>query len=144
MSSRLLVPSMRISSPEGERRQSKRHKVDNVSCFTVSPHCPALGPIIDISFGGLAFCYEGKALSGIKSVDIYFGNDLFCIKNIPCIGLVVKDLPYSAGQCHGASKRASIQFGSLTPAQKKQLSYLIQMSSSKPEDLLADFFGEFS
>lgn len=130
---------------EEDRRKFERHRVDDQESFTLCPHCPGLGPIVDISLGGLSFFFEGESLPDKNKIDILFGNDLLCIKNIPCQRILWDLEPEAKGKKKNRPvKRGSIEFGSLSPKQKTQINYLIEMSKSHPGDFFTDFCLEIS
>ncbi|MEW6429160.1 MAG: hypothetical protein AB1568_14115 [Thermodesulfobacteriota bacterium] len=120
-----------------ERREYPRFRMGEKKMFSQCPHCPGLGPIIDISLGGLSFFFEGKTLPAAEgTIDIYFGNDLFCIRDIPCEKIYIEDRA-SETEKRGDVACGRILFGSLNSKQLAQLSYLIQLNCA---DLLELYY----
>jgi len=110
-----------------ERREYKRFRVKGTESFSQCPHCPGLGPILDISLGGLSFYFEGEELPARNAIDIFFGNDLFCIRNIPCAKVRLSEQPHRVS--HGV-KLGRLQFGNLDHKQRSQLGHLINLSDN--------------
>ena len=62
-------------------------------------------------------------------IDIYFGNDLFCIRKVPCRKIVFHRDPLA---CHGGGGGEEglighVEFGTLAPKQRAQLRYLLRL-----------------
>ena len=105
---------------EDERRRFKRFKVRNESSFVLAPEWPALGEVIDISEGGLAFTYvaEQEWPGELSEGGMVFGNHDSCLSNVPMN--VVSDyvLPVNHLERRINLRRRCIEFGELTNEQK--------------------------
>jgi hypothetical protein len=110
-----------------ERRKLKRVQVKSGAFVGVGPHFDQVGPLVDISTGGLAFCYMArkKQPSGL-SLDIFFTNRNFHFSYIPFE--VVSDfaIAETAPSSFITTRRTSVEFGKLTDYQKSLLSHFIQ------------------
>ncbi len=95
--------------------------------------------IIDISEGGLSFCYiNGRDnLDSSYELEIFYGDDDFRLANIPfetvfeCV--LLQDLLQTGKSLH----MRSVKFGSLTPKQRFQLAYFLE-ANTKPDFTPAD------
>lgn len=122
-----------------ERRQHPRFTITTDASLKKCPHCPGLGPLIDIGWGGVSFHYEdnGNDLS-LSNIDIFFGNDIFVLENIPCRKIITSP-PAQKGQSTFSKsvKRIGVQFDTLNPNLQKQLTYLLQLNSLIPGKTLS-------
>ncbi len=68
-----------------ERRVYRRYKAQDGSFAVVKDGSTKLGPIKNISKGGLAFTYisEGDKLPESLSVDVFFSGEGFYLKDVP-------------------------------------------------------------
>ena len=96
--------------------------------FSRRPHCAGLGPIVDISEGGLSFYPVSSGRPPCGYIDIFFGNDLFCIRRIPCRKIV-----FPPPECDRASDRyvGRVEFGDLAPKQRAQLRHLLRLMAEE-------------
>ncbi len=90
--------------------------------FSRPPRCPGLGPIAALSEGGLSFYPITAEPPECGSIDIFFGNDLFCIRRIPCRKIVFPD---------GDRTTARIEFGELDPTQRAQIRHLLRLMAGE-------------
>ncbi len=120
-----------------ERREPQRVPVTRPKGFSRCPRCAGLGPIVAISEGGLSFFFEGASLPDRKHVDIFFGNDLFCIRDVPCrkISVSRKNVAISAGDDRSVLI-GHIEFGTLSPKQRAQLTHLINLLQEGEESCM--------
>ena len=114
-----------------ERRQNDRHPVQNGGFVVLHPrqYFPKLGPMIDISLGGLAFQYHLESnirLTEFTAVDIYFSGEGLCIGNIPVESVWSIDIPQHDPYFNITVKRYGVAFGSLSPDNMIQLNQFIQ------------------
>lgn len=108
-----------------ERRKHKRLEIRGIAYVAVGPDLDQVGPLADISMGGLAFRYmanqkrsNGSSLDIFSTDrDLYFGYMPF--KEISDIQTHDTTLR-STGM-----RRRSVQFGELTPYQMKKLEHLM-------------------
>ena len=90
--------------------------------------------IIDISLGGLAFCYTGpekwpeKADSWAKLI---FGEDELCLDSLPLRTVSDQIMAHERISRLPALRRRGVQFGPLLPYQHVMLRYFIWLKSLK-------------
>ena len=122
-----------------ERREHPRFAINTDASLRKCPHCPGLGPLIDISMGGLSFCYEKEDDSlNFPYIDIYFGNDIFVLENIPFRKVITNKHPkISKSTNTKAVKHVRIQFDTLSLKHQRQLNYLIQLNSLHKNEALS-------
>ncbi len=114
-----------------ERRRHKRVQVANEAFFVVSPHCAGLGEVVDISKGGIAFCYVADTeWSGeLFERGVLFGDNDFFLEDVPL--KTISDSVVENGAIAGARKvrQRAVQFGELSERQRILLEQLISNSS---------------
>lgn len=109
-----------------ERRKSRRFLPKN---GTMAANAHALGPVVNISMGGLCFHYIDNTLSQSlpDSIDMFLSSDNIYIDNIKI--RIVSDKLSSQKTSFLFSKiilrECAIQFLNLTVAQKKELEEFI-------------------
>ena len=117
-----------------ERRKYERLEPSQGSVFVVfRPEFNKVGPINDISRGGLGFTYLSLSDKGVPVaetsylIDIIASNDSFYLSNIPC------SLIYDAGNddqltfMHNlANRRCGLKFDQLTKEQEKQINFFLK------------------
>lgn len=83
--------------------------------------------IIDISEGGMAvrFVVLGKEPDGCFSLDIFYADDKFYLKDLSVELVNIMDLPSSSSFSNILVKRAGIRFRRLNDKQKNRLKYFI-------------------
>ena len=110
-----------------ERRTYPRLKVRE-GAFAVLPADLRLGPIDDISKGGLTFCYVplDEPKSDSNELEIYFATDGFYLKKIPFETVsdfsVDENLPFK----YVERRRHRLKFGDLSAFQQIQLAHFIE------------------
>ena len=103
-----------------ERRQHTRFRPKD-GTMAVSNH--ALGPVVNISMGGLSFRYMGTDPSKpmLDMLGIFLGSDNVLIENIPTKIITDKLISQSTTFLKTSTRQCSIQFTKLTKSQKKNL-----------------------
>ena len=110
-----------------ERRKYKRHIARKGAFAVLTPGFKNLGPVKDISQGGLALRYvdNGEALSRAFKMDIFLTGKSFYLKDVPfkTISLIdeVSKSPFSSLHM----KQRGVQFGKMDSNQSDQLNYLL-------------------
>ncbi len=110
--------------PGKERRKFARYRPKG-GTMAVNQH--ALGPVINISMGGLSFQYMGenssKPISDI--LGIFLGSDNFLIDKIPT--KIITDILISHGSSflQTSTRQRSIQFTELSQSQRENLEEFI-------------------
>jgi hypothetical protein len=111
-----------------ERRMYKRFRAkEGAAAILKKDHLTLLGPIIDISKGGLAFRYieNKKRINGFSELDILFAAGNFYLSGLAfktVSDFIMPKKPFSII----TMRRRSVKFGKLTPDQISQLEYFIQ------------------
>jgi hypothetical protein len=110
-----------------ERRKHKRFEVQNRTFVILRSNNTEVGPIIDVSMGGLGFHYVGKEkpIGESAELSILPSEDSFYLYKIPC--RTVWDR--KANKKHSGSitlRRCGVQLWELTPHQKSYLDYFVE------------------
>lgn len=110
-----------------ERRQHKRFQVQDGAFAVLGPYATGIGPIIDVSMGGLKFSYVvgEEPLNGSFELGILLAEHSFYLTKIPFKTIwdeEVKDVPLGSLRM----RRCGIRLGQLTDQQISQLEYFIQ------------------
>jgi hypothetical protein len=112
---------------QADRRKQKRFNVQKDAFVAVGPHFDKVGPIIDVSMGGLAFHYLaiGKQKDGL-SADIFLTNRDFFVGYVPFE--IVRDFEVPNIQPTGIAtmRRCSLRFRDLTQSQVSKLRFFIE------------------
>jgi hypothetical protein len=103
-----------------ERRKHKRMRVK------VGPHFNQVGPLLDISKDGLAFCYTArkKQPNGL-SLDIFLTDGDFYLSYVPFKAVFDSEMPNNTSG-YAPIRRCRVQFGELTEDQLSRLGHIIQ------------------
>jgi hypothetical protein len=111
-----------------ERRQHDRFKVEDGTLAAFAGPPVTLGPIVDISMGGLAFCYTSKApaLKKPARLDILSGQSLSLLYGLPCETVYDIEIGSEMSQGPLSERRRGVRFGELTPGQRLQLQSFIE------------------
>jgi len=110
-----------------EQRKHKRFKVQSGAFVGVGPDFAKVGPLIDMSMDGLAFCYRAhvKQRRGL-SLDIFSTDRDFYLSYVQYKTVSDVEVDGEAPSGLAPLRRSSVRFGKLTPNQKSQLEYLIR------------------
>lgn len=86
-------------------------------------HVTTVGPIKDISRGGLAFTYisEDELPQGSFTMDLLFGDEDFYLKDIPSKIITDFEIADQPSFSSIPLRRCSVQFGEMNPLQISQL-----------------------
>jgi hypothetical protein len=109
-----------------EQRKHNRTRVKRHAFVGVGPHFNQVGPLTDISKGGLAFCYTArkKQPNGL-SLDIFLTDGDFCLSYVPFKEVSDSEVPNNTAG-YAPIRRCRVQFGDLTENQLSHLEYIIQ------------------
>lgn len=111
-----------------ERRKQDRFKVMDGAFATIKSHHYVVGPIQNISRGGLGFRYIGKKgkIIGSLEVDIFFcGKGLF-LQKVKAKTISDFRIDKKASESFPAIRHCCVQFYEPTNDQISQLDYFIQ------------------
>jgi c-di-GMP-binding flagellar brake protein YcgR len=107
-----------------ERRQSTRFRPKD-GTMAVNNH--ALGPVINISMGGLSFRYMGadttKSIS--DRLGIFLGSENILIDKLPTKIIADKLISHGSAFLKTPTRECSLKFLELTPVQRKKLTDFI-------------------
>ncbi len=119
-----------------ERRKHKRYQARPDAYAVFSEKARHAARIIDISKGGLSFCYANGEpwLEEAAELDIFLGDDEFSLNRIPFETVADYMLPIASSTGHTMVSQRCVRFGKLTPKQIYQLSYFIEASNKADED----------
>ena len=110
--------------PRKERRQFMRFRPKD-GTMAINHH--ALGPVINISMGGLSFQYMGedstKPISNI--LGIFLGSDNVLIEKISTKIITDRLISQGSAFLKTSTRQRSIQFTNLTKSQRKNLKSFI-------------------
>ncbi|MBW2174759.1 MAG: PilZ domain-containing protein [Deltaproteobacteria bacterium] len=109
-----------------EQRKHNRIRVKSHAFVGVGPHFNQVGPLTDISKGGLAFCYTArkKQPNGL-SLDIFLTDGDFCLSYVPFKEVSDSEVPNNTAG-YAPIRRCRVQFGDLTENQLSRLEHIIQ------------------
>ncbi len=106
-----------------DQRKHMRFRVKEGAFAVLMNHVTRVGPIKDISRGGLAFTYisEDKLPQGSFMVNLLFGGEGFYLKDIP--SKIISDFETTDRPSFSSIpfRRCSVQFGEMNPLQISQL-----------------------
>lgn len=110
--------------PVEERRAYQRYQVDDCA-FSVESK---FGQVLDISMGGLSFCYVAKGDGPETSFELgtLFGDDDLCLDKLPVKAVSSQTAAKAMEQSSARIVRCGLQFGELTSVQRLMLDYFIQ------------------
>jgi len=109
-----------------ERRKHNRIRVKSHAFVGVGPHFNQVGPLTDISKGGLAFCYTArkKQPNGL-SLDIFLTDGDFYLSYVPFKAVFDSEISNNIAG-YTPIRRCRVQFGDLTEIQLSHLEHLIE------------------
>ncbi len=117
---------MTSSKERVERRKHKRFQVRKGGFAGLGPYFENIGPIIDVSMGGLGFRYIGSEETNGSYLDIFLADDDFYLRNVRF--KTIWDFK-SVNETLSSSvtmRRRGVQFKKLTDHQRSQLEYFIK------------------
>ncbi len=110
------------------QRTHPRFRVKEGAYAVLRPQFTQLGPILDISRGGLAFSYNltGKPTNGSFELDIFLIGHGVLVERVPF--RVISDRKLIARPQHNSllRRRCGVQFGKLTHSQSQQMEKFMQ------------------
>ena len=111
------------STDIADQRKHMRFRVQEGAFAVLMNHVTRVGPIKDISRGGLAFTYisEDKLPQGSFMVDLLFGGEGFYLKDIPSKLITDFETTDQPSFSYIPLRRCSVQFGEMNPLQISQL-----------------------
>ena len=109
-----------------EHRKHRRFLIPRDAFAALGPHFNQVGPLTDISKGGLAFCYMSrkKQPNGL-SLDIFLTDADFYLSCVPLKEVFDSEAPNNTAGC-APIRRCRVQFGDLTDNQLSRIEHIIQ------------------
>ena len=119
---------MTTNKKDVERWKHKRYKPKTVAYAVLASDTNRLGPIKEISKGGLAFEYidSGEPIKDPKEVEIFSTDHDFYLKKLPIKTTVESDVDTSPPFSSLPVKQLRLQFGEMTPVQARLLYFFLQ------------------
>lgn len=121
---------MANSNKSKERRKDTRFRA-KPGALVVFSKAKQLCRLVDISKGGLSFCYvNGRdKLDEYAELNIFLGEDNFCLINVPFETVFDCVLEEASPFPEKTINLRSVKFGNLTPNQLYQLAYFIEANT---------------
>ncbi|MDY6903743.1 MAG: diguanylate cyclase [Thermodesulfobacteriota bacterium] len=120
-----------------ERRKHPRVTISSGTAALLTNSEVRMGKIVDLSMGGVGFSYtaktdeEGPVTGEHSRIDLLMHDSDFYIEKVPCRIISDFTVHNRLSLDHKSLHRCGIAFEKLTPAQKAQLEYQIQINSSE-------------
>jgi hypothetical protein len=110
-----------------ERRKHRRFQIRQGTYVALVPPYGKVGPVIDISMGGLSFRYvDGKETTNGSYINILLTEANFYLENVPVKTILDCEIPDKSASSAIAMRRCGLQFGGLTHNQASQLKFFIE------------------
>ncbi|MBW1896170.1 MAG: PilZ domain-containing protein [Deltaproteobacteria bacterium] len=111
-----------------ERRRHKRFSVQEGTLAVFGGRPGTVGPVIDISMGGLAFHYTGtgELPKEPSKLDILLSDRISHLYALPCETVYDFETGRATSFPSVVERRRGVKFGKLTPNQKSQLEDFIE------------------
>jgi hypothetical protein len=124
---------MRNKKVLNERRKHKRFKVKECAFAVAWPDNNKLGPIKDISEGGIAFqvIENGERTKGSLEVEIFSTADDFYMKKLPVRTVLDFELEKTVSSNSTPMRQLCMKFGKLNHPQRLMLDFFIQKYTYK-------------
>ena len=108
-----------------ERRKLKRFQVPRGAFVGLGPYFEAVGPIMNVSLGGLGFRYIGSEEPNGSYLDIFF-DDYFYLRNVRFKTIWHVKTVNKTPSSRMTMRQMGLQFKQMTEHQKSQLEYFIE------------------
>lgn len=110
-----------------ERREHKRYQVHNGTYVALGPPYGKVGPMIDISLGGLSFEYADRREQTDEShINIFLTEANFYLEKVPIKTILDFEVANTLAPSAAATRRCGLQFEDLTPDQASKIDFFIQ------------------
>ena len=116
-----------------EQRQHERFEPQGSAFVVFRPEFNKIGPINDISRGGLGFNYlqsadkDSPVSENSHIIDIFDSNNSFHLTNIPCSLVYDADKDDQLTFTHNlANRRCGLKFDQLTKEQEEQITFFLK------------------
>ena len=110
-----------------EQREHKRFQVCTGAFVGLGPHYDRVGPILDISMGGLSFRHIGKKkLTNGSYLDIFLTEANFYLGKVPINPILDCEIADKPPSSSVTIRRYEVKFGKLTDNQRSQIEFFIK------------------
>jgi hypothetical protein len=110
-----------------ERRKHRRFQVYHGTYVAIGPPYDKVGPMIDISMGGLSFRYSHeKGCTNGSYANIFLTEANFHLEGVPVKTILDFEVTDESSSSCTRTRRCGLQFGDLTNDQQSQLEFFIQ------------------
>jgi hypothetical protein len=110
-----------------ERREHRRYQVHSGTYVALGPPYGKVGPMIDISLGGLSFQYvAGKERTNESHINIFLTDANFYLEKVPIKTILDFEIADKLPPSSVATRRCGLRFEDLTHDQAFKLDFFIQ------------------
>jgi hypothetical protein len=110
-----------------ERREHKRYQVHSGTYVALGPPYGKVGPMIDISLGGVSFEYaDRKERTDESHINIFLTEANFYLEKVPIRTILDFEISDTLAASSVATRRCGLRFEDLTPDQASQIDFFIQ------------------
>ena len=110
-----------------ERREHKRYQVHSGTYVALGPPYGKVGPMIDISLGGLSFEYTDRRERTDESyINIFLTEANFYLEKVPIKTILDFEIADTLPLSSVATRRCGLRFEHLTPDQASKIDFFIQ------------------
>jgi hypothetical protein len=110
-----------------ERRKYERFQIRQGTYVALAPPYGKVGPVIDISRGGLSFRYvDGKETTNELYLHIFLTEANFYLEKVPIKTILDFKIPDKSASSSITMRRCGLQFEDLTHDQASQLKFFVE------------------
>jgi hypothetical protein len=110
-----------------EHRKHKRFQIRQGTYVALAPPYGKVGPVIDISMGGLSFRYvDGKETTNGSYINIFLTEANFYLEKVSVKTILDFKIPDKSASSSITMRRCGLQFRGLTHNQASQLKFFVE------------------
>ncbi len=110
-----------------EHRKHRRFQIRQGTYVALAPPYGKVGPVIDISRGGLSFRYvDGKETTNESYIHIFLTEANFYLEKVPVKTILDFKIPDKSASSSITMRRCGLQFKGLTHNQASQLKFFVE------------------
>jgi len=110
-----------------EHRKHRRFQIRQGTYVALAPPYGKVGPVIDISMGGLSFRYvDGKGTTNESYIHIFLTEANFYLEKVPVKTILDFKIPDKSASSSITMRRCGLQFRGLTHNQASQLKFFVE------------------
>ncbi len=110
-----------------EHRKHRRFQIRQGTYVALAPPYGKVGPVIDISMGGLSFRYvDGKETANESYIHIFLTEANFYLEKVPVKTILDFKIPDKSASSSITMRRCGLQFRGLTHNQASQLKFFVE------------------